>query len=31
MANMGLLSKKPEEIFKILSEKQEIVNEIVKK
>ena len=31
MANMGLLRKKPDEIFKILSEKQEIVNEIVKK
>ena len=31
MARMGLLSKKNDEIFKILSEKQEIVNEIVKK
>ena len=30
MARMGLLSKKNDEIFKILSEKQDIVNEITK-
>ena len=31
MANMGLLRKKTDESFKILSEKQEIVHERVKK
>ena len=31
MANMGFLKKKPEAFFKILSQKQEILKEIIRK